>query len=361
MNSLGNGVMVSGYGVIAHERVVRCLGEPARASAFRLQTQEAHDEYLLDDQKLAAIELTNKKSIRWVDRTTKMVVGAARVAFQAAGLTGSKTDSQAGMMVGTGLGCLSTNEEFMLGYKTGGPLSVSPLLFAYTVPNAVVGAVATELKLLGPTMTYAGGASAVFAAGWSATLEVLRYQAKQMILAGYESQAKLATRFQNCWDTQFRFTSSRAEGAGVLIMESEEVLASRQGKGLARILGWGMSFGGERGLNFEGGLLRAVTQALTINNLNPHQISMVIPAAPATSEIGVQERAVLRTLECGHAEILPPLGAITGFGSAATGIWSIIQGIEAVQAAGKRIPAPVALVNVFGFDGAIGSLLLGAV
>jgi len=89
---------------------------------------------------------------RW-SRLSQMTVLACRQAVAEAGLCGSDTLSQAGLVVGSEFGDTRSTEAFSLGFLRKGPLGLSPLLFPSTVMNTMASTTSMALGIKGPMLT----------------------------------------------------------------------------------------------------------------------------------------------------------------------------------------------------------------
>ncbi|MFE3700436.1 beta-ketoacyl-[acyl-carrier-protein] synthase family protein, partial [Nocardia tengchongensis] len=101
------------------------------------------------------------KQRRRMDRLGQLAVATSEQALTAAGLT---ADERVGVVLGTGVGPMSSISRFFEPTVTGGPLQGNPAIFPNTVFNAAAGQVAMVLGAKGPTSTLTSGHAAGAAA-----------------------------------------------------------------------------------------------------------------------------------------------------------------------------------------------------
>ncbi|MGH2805663.1 MAG: beta-ketoacyl-ACP synthase II [Actinomycetota bacterium] len=190
-----------------------------------------------------------------MDRFSQMAVAAALQATDDAGVTIAEPD-RAGVVVGSGIGGFATIEEQHSALLDGGPRRVSPFAIPRLMPNAAAGAISMTLGLTG--LNYgvasacatgahaigeavwalrAGRADVVFAGGTEATVTPLA-------VAAFARMGALSTRNDEPERASRPFDKGRdgfvlAEGAAVLVLETEASVAARDGHAIAEVLGYG--------------------------------------------------------------------------------------------------------------------------
>ncbi|WDM16581.1 3-ketoacyl-ACP synthase [Streptomyces lavenduligriseus] len=106
-----------------------------------------------------------RKERRRMDRLSQLAIAACRAALAHAGVLGAGERAETGVVLGTGIGPVESNEAFFLPVLTGGPALGNPGIFPNTVYNAAAGQVAMALGVKGPTSTltsaHAAGAAAL--------------------------------------------------------------------------------------------------------------------------------------------------------------------------------------------------------
>ncbi|MFE1961342.1 beta-ketoacyl-[acyl-carrier-protein] synthase family protein [Streptomyces sp. NPDC059479] len=198
-------------------------------------------------------------SWRW-DRFTQFAVVAAREALEQAGLTpGDWADSsRVAVIIGSGAGGTATLEAQHRILLEEGPSSVSPLTLSMGLVNMAAGQVAIDISANGPCLApctaCAAGASAL-----GIGRELLRQGVADVVVAGgaeapitplyissFARMRALSRRSDDPATASRPFDAGRdgfvlGEGAGVLVLETEEHAAARGARPLARLTGYGAS------------------------------------------------------------------------------------------------------------------------
>ncbi|MFC8270093.1 beta-ketoacyl-[acyl-carrier-protein] synthase family protein [Streptomyces cinereoruber] len=198
-------------------------------------------------------------SWQW-DRFTQFAVVAAHEALEQAGLVpGDWADSsRVAVIIGSGAGGTATLEAQHRILLEEGPSSVSPLTLPMGLVNMAAGQVAIDISANGPCFApctaCAAGASAL-----GLGRELLRQGVADVVVAGgaeapitplyissFARMRALSRRSDDPATASRPFDSGRdgfvlGEGAGVLVLETEEHAAARDARSLARLTGYGAS------------------------------------------------------------------------------------------------------------------------
>lgn len=190
------------------------------------------------------------------DRFTQLAVAAGALAWEDAGLGEEVERERAGVVVGSGIGGLYTIEEQHDALLAGGPRRVSPFTVPKLMPNAAAAAIAMQLGLRGINHCVAsacatgahaigeallairaGRADVVLAGGTEAALT-------PVALAAFDRMGALSRRNDEPERASRPFDAGRdgfvfGEGAGVLVLESEEHARKRGARVIARVSGYG--------------------------------------------------------------------------------------------------------------------------
>lgn len=200
-----------------------------------------------------ATEFMTAKEARRSDRFTQVAIAAAALAVREAGWEADGPPAEAsevGCVIGSGIGGMATFETNCETLLERGPERVSPLAIPLIMGNAAAGMVAMRHGLSGPVfgvmsacasgahaigeaarMIRSGEAQAVVAGGAEATLTPL---AKAAFAA---MEATSPSGISRPFDAR-RDGFVMGEGAGVLVLESEELAASRGARVLGEVLGY---------------------------------------------------------------------------------------------------------------------------
>ena len=194
-----------------------------------------------------------------MDPFVRYAVVAAREAVADAGLKIDETNADhIGVVIGVGMGGVTTIEEQMSVLLTKGPGRVTPFLVPKMIPNMAPGLVSIYLGARGPNtsittacassthavgeayrMIQRGDATAIICGGAEATITPLS-------VAGFSNIQALSKRNDDYLHASRPFDQTRdgfvmGEGAGMLLLESLESAMSRGARIYAEVAGYGLS------------------------------------------------------------------------------------------------------------------------
>lgn len=193
------------------------------------------------------------------DRFTQLAILAAREAVAGAGLDPRSWDgARVGVVIGCGLGGVSTWERQHTVMREKGPTAVSALLIPMLVPNMVAGHLAMEFKATGPNFVTAtacaSGATAIASAAEllrNGTCDIVIAGGSEagvspLIVTGFAQMGALSKRLDEPAAASRPFDAGRdgfviGEGSGILILERESSAHARGVPVLARLAGQGAS------------------------------------------------------------------------------------------------------------------------
>ena len=204
--------------------------------------------------------IVGPKEAKRLDLFCHYAVVASDEALAQAGLLHNETldPTRAGVIVSSGIGGLMTIEEQIRALAEKGPKGVSPLSIPMMISNMASGYVAIRHNLKGPNFCVvtacASGLHSIGEAYWM----IVRGDADVMVcggaeavvepfsLAGFGSLKALSANNEDPEHASRPFDKERdgfvpAEGAGVLVIESEEHAKKRNANILAEIVGYGLS------------------------------------------------------------------------------------------------------------------------
>jgi len=165
---------------------------------------------------------------RWgqLDTYSRYGFSAARGALHDAGIVEESAGRAAmGIVIGTAYGCMEENQRFDRFAVVDGVVKASPLAFKGTVDNAPAGWIAVGWKLRGPNATLVSGDGAALEALWTAQGLLEGGRAPALLVGGVERFVDLHLLLRER-DPQ-RQGAVLSEGAGMLVVEREDSLASR--------------------------------------------------------------------------------------------------------------------------------------
>ena len=165
---------------------------------------------------------------RWgqIDTYSRYGYVAARLALQDVGLQEGERLERYGVFLGTAFGCMEENQRFERYEIRDGQLrGASPLVFKGTVDNAPAGWIAVAFGVRGPNATFVSGDGAGAEAIWAAARQLQRGRAPGILCGGVERLIDLHFALRE--RDPLRQGEIPSEGAGVLLLETEEALRDR--------------------------------------------------------------------------------------------------------------------------------------
>jgi len=204
------------------------------------------------------LQFMERGDAKHMDRYCQFAVAAARMALDDSGLDVPPRSDRVGVLIGSGIGGTWTWENQNLVLRDKGPHRVSPyfipmligdmasgqvsIMFGARGPNfAIVSACATSTNAIGEAceIIRRGDADAMIAGGSEAPLTPLG-------VAGFCSMRALSTRNDEPERASRPFDKDRdgfvmAEGAGAVVLETEESARERGARAYCEIIGYGMS------------------------------------------------------------------------------------------------------------------------
>ena len=347
----------------------------------------------------------NPKERRRLDRVIALALVAAREALADARLEiGDDNRRRIGVAIGSGIGGLATLQSGIQTLTASGPRRVQPFLIPMAICNMTSGYVAIRHGLQGPNLCHVsacatgahsigeaaraiarGDADAVLAGGTEAPVTGIG-------LAGFAAMRALSDRNDAPAAASRPFDRDRdgfvmAEGAAVLVLESEAHARARGASVLAEVLGYAATADAAHMVQpteDAEGAQRCMRLALEDADLAPADVDYLNPHATSTPAGDVSEARAIRAVFGAHADQLPVSAtkSMTGHLLGAAGAVEALLCIRALdtgmlpptinldspdpeceldhvanKARQRRIR--VAVSNSFGFGGTNATLVLG--
>ena len=316
VSALGSDVATTWDGLVAGRSGVRAI---ENIDASRLGVRIAAEVRDFDPSAVL-----DRKDMRRTDRYIQFALFCTREALGAAGLPGRLDDDLAartGVIVGSGLGGVSTLFDNVLVMGQRGPDRISPFFIPMGIANVAAGQVAIATGAIGPSFaTVSACASGGHALGeaW----ETIRRGDADLMLAGgveagiheatiggFASMKALSTRNDDPEAASRPFDRGRdgfviGEGGGILVLEALEHAEARGAVPLAELVGYGATADASHiTLPAPGGIgaVRAARRALEKAGMAPDEIDHVNAHATSTPEGDKAELAAIRTIFGDHA------------------------------------------------------------
>lgn len=296
----------------------------------------------------------DKREVRRLDRFAQFALVAADEALRQAG--GLAIDpNRVTVSVATGVGGLESIETLTLASREEDP-RLTPFIVPMMMPNAAAAAISIKHGFGGPVTTQ----SVACAAGSQSILDGLRQiewgYADAAVVGGAEAAARKSARigfvaaralsptgFARPFDVD-RDGFVMGEGAGILLLEAEEVALERGAAPLARILG-GASTGDAHHVTaphpLGAGAERAMRLALQDSNLEPARVSYVNAHGTGTELNDRTEGEVIARVFGERQPFVSSVKATTGHALGASGSIEAAVVVESIRRA--QLPPNVGL------------------
>jgi len=309
-------------------------------------------------------DFINKKQARRMDRYAQLGIAAGIQAAESAGIVDliREKPERVAIVMGSGIGGLSTWEREYRVMNERGPGRVSPFLITMMVPNMAAGQLAIALGATGPSqcpvLACATGGEAI-----AEGLELIRRGDADVVIAG-SSEAPITplsmagfcairavsrrnddpTRASRPFD-EGRDGFVMSEGAGALVLESEEHAEHRGAEPISAVAGYGRTTDAyhvtapdEDGRGVE----RAMVHAFEDSGLEPEEVGHVNAHATATpTGDGPETKAIARQVP--HA-LVSGTKSMTGHSFGAIGATEGIMCALAMKH--KVVPPTINLENL---------------
>ncbi len=316
LSAVGNDVESTWAGLVAGRSGI------ARVTLFdpsRLDSQVAAEVKDFDPS-----DVLDRKERRRTDRYIQFALVTARQALDSAGLPGRLEGERAartGVIVGSGLGGVSTLFENVLVMGERGPDRISPFFIPMGIANVGAGQVAIAVGATGPNFATVSACATGGHALGEAWETIRRGDADLMIaggveagiheatMGGFASMKALSTRNDDPAAASRPFDQGRdgfviGEGGGVVILEALESAEARGATPLAELVGYGATADASHiTLPAPGGIgaVRAAQRALDKAGMEPADIDHVNAHATSTPEGDKAELQAIRTIFGDHA------------------------------------------------------------
>lgn len=390
-----DGIVITGRGVVSPV----ATGVDAFFDALLGMEGGISDEGVAPCAEFDPEVVMTPKEARRMDRFAQLAVAAAEQAADEAGLLGEVDPARVGVIVGTGVGGLTTLQAECKTWLEEGDRAVSPLFVPMMMPNAAAGQIAMRRGLHGPGFSIASACSTGAHSIGEAARLIQRGEADVMISGGTEAAlVGLCLAAFKRMGALSRVGESRpfdtrrdgfvmGEGSAVLVLEREEHARARGAQIYARVTGYGASndaFHITQPEENGRGAVEAMTAALRDAGLAPEDVGYVNAHGTSTP---INDRVETLALRQVLGEDGPPVSSCKGAVGHTLGAAGAIEALACVEAlrrgalpptlgleeidpecaadhiAGAPREAPdlkVALSNSFAFGGQNATLVLQA-
>ena len=310
MSDNGRRVFVTGAGVISPlgndvstfwKRLLE--GQSGAGPITRFDPAKFSTRFACEVKDFSTEGTVDRKDARRMDRFVQFAVMASAEAVRSAGLDLESVDrDRVGVIIGSGIGGLETLETQHTVLMERGPDRVSPLFIPMMISDMAAGQVSIQFGLRGPNFcTVSACASGAHAIGEAMRLirtgdaDVIVCGGAEatitpMAVAGFSNLRALSQRNDDPTRASRPFDQDRdgfviGEGAGVLILESEEHARRRQATLLCELCGYGASADAYHitAPSEDGdGAARAMLRALEDARVRPEEVQYINAHGTAT-------------------------------------------------------------------------------
>jgi 3-oxoacyl-[acyl-carrier-protein] synthase II len=301
-----------------------------------------------------AAALFGNREARRMDRFTQFALATAIQAVSNAKLNiNGENRDRIGVIIGTGIGGITTLFEQTLVYLERGPQRVSPFTVPMMLPDSAAGMVAIHFGVRGPNMAVVTACATGTNAIGEGSEIIQRGQADVIIAGGSESaimsiamaglgvMTALSTRNDNPQGASRPFDLHRdgfvmGEGAAILILESLEHALNRGAHILAEVIGYGstndafhISAPAENGA----GAALCMRLALEHAGLSPGEIDYINAHGTSTPLNDKSETAAIKTVFGEQAYNIPisSTKSVTGHLLGAAGAMEAIIAVKTIE------------------------------
>jgi 3-oxoacyl-[acyl-carrier-protein] synthase II len=293
----------------------------------------------------------DRKEARRMDRFLQLGMVAAKEAVRDAKLTITpETAERIGVLVGSGIGGISTIVDAAITLHTRGPDRVSPFVVPMMLPDMLSGLIAIDTGAKGPNFAISSACATAGHTLGEASEIIRRGEADVMIagggeapvtrigLAAFDSMHALSRRNQEPQRASRPFDRDRdgfvlSEAAGIVVLESLESAQERGARVYAEVVGYAAtgdafhitapSEGGE-------GAARAMRLALERAELNPDEIGYINAHGTSTPHNDRTETQAIRSVFGEHPPPVSSTKSMTGHLIGASGAVEAIACIKAI-------------------------------
>lgn len=273
---------------------------------------------------------------------------AAEEAWTSSGIAASVAPERAGLIVNRNFGQHQVIGQYYEKLWTKGPSAVSGLQFVQTIANSVLGSLAMEFHLRGPSTMHFGASSL------GAALDLLRDEAADAILVGgFDELSDYIFEMCHCCSLASGEDAARpydgassgltpGDGSAFFVLESPEHAKARGAKPLAYLKGYATVTDRRAVRNpverDAGDIAEAIRRGLRDAGLSPEDVSFVSGAANGYAALDQPEMEAIASALASRPHIFSVKGGVGETWGASGGI-SIIT---AVRALGEKTMPPTA-------------------
>ena len=317
-------VVITGLGCIspignnvAETWAALLAGKSGAAPITHFDTSQHKTKFAAEVKGFDGAAMFGMREARKMDRYAQFAMAATLEAIQQAGLTIDESNrDRVGILIGSGIGGVTTILEQVEMLRERGPERVSPFLVPMMIADSAAGTIAIRIGARGPNMALATACATGTNALGEATEMIRRGAADVMIAGGAESaitsltmaglnvMGALSTYNEAPEKASRPFDKNRdgflmAEGAGVVILESLEYATARGAQILSEFSGYGTTDDAHHiSAPAENGAGAAISMQLALHDagLKPEEIGYINAHGTSTQLNDKSETAAIKTV-----------------------------------------------------------------
>jgi len=352
LTPLGNDAETSWESLIA--------GKSGAGPITQFDSSDFYVHFACEVKDFDATDFIDRKQTRRMDRFAHLIVAAARMAEQDAGLEISKEPDRVGAAIATGIGGLKAFQDCHAELLERGPDRVNPFSIPEIIPNMGAAWVSMELGTRGPLssqctacaasnmaigeasdMIRLGRADVVFAGGTEAGITPVG-------IAGFSAMRALSRRNEEPEKASRPFDADRSgfvmgEAGGVIVLEELEHARARGAKMYAELLGYGLSSDAAHitepdptGQN----PARAMTMAFGDAGISPEEIDYINAHGTSTPLGDASETNVIKLALGEENARKTPVSSTKGATGHCLGASGAVEAIFSILAVNKNMLPP---------------------
>jgi len=329
-------------------------GVPGVGTITRFDASDMSSQIAAEVKGFDPTQWLSAKDVRHTDRFIHFAIAAADEACKHAGIEGHDINpSRAGVLIGSGIGGLTTIEEKHKVLLESGPRRITPYFIPMILLNMASAHVSMRLGYRGPSSAIATACATGANAIGDAMRLIGRGEADVMVtggteasitplsLAGFCAMKALSTRNDDPPSACRPFDRTRdgfvmGEGAGVVVLESADHARKRGAEPLAELVGYGSSSdayhvtapspGGA-------GAVLAIRAALRDAGISPEEVDYYNAHGTGTQQNDAEETAAIKSVFGDHAYrmAISSTKAVTGHLLGAAGAVELVATIMALR------------------------------
>jgi 3-oxoacyl-[acyl-carrier-protein] synthase II len=380
-----------------------CEGVSGVGPITRFDTTDFETKIAAEVKGFRSEDFLEPKDIKKMDIFIHYALAATRIAMDDAGLEISENNTdRVGVIIGTGLGGLSTIEKYHKVLLERGPQRVTPFFIPMLIANEASGQVAIEYGAKGPNLCVVtacatgahsigeasrciqhGDADAVIAGGVEATITPLA-------VAGFNAMKAISTRNAEPERASRPFERDRdgfvmGEGGAVTILEELDHARKRGARIYAELVGYGYTSDAYHlaAPDPDGdGAARCMQMALRDAKLSPAEVDYINAHGTSTELNDITETVAVKRVFGDHARKLPisstksVTGHLLGAAGSTEAVFSVLAirdkiipptmnyenpdprcDLDYVPNVAREAAVKIVLSNAFGFGGTNATLI----